>query len=148
MFVCRVADPMVHDTYTIVNQDEVVNLHNIRCLCHQAIIEVPPSINISDVDTFMLFPISIVEMDAMLGCVNLIVRPSVGDVAGTSTGDQPSLSAPSHHIVVKDWFGCTLDVNATVELHAEGEVLEVGNGLAHSDKIPNNPCASTLVKNS
>ena len=148
MLVCRVADPMVHDTHSIVDQDEVVDLHNIRCLCHQAIIKVPPSINVSDVDTFMLFPVPVVEMDAMLCCVNLIVCPSIRDVARTSTCDQPSLSAPSHHIVVEDWLGRTLDVDATVELHAEGEVLEVGNGLAHSDKIPNNPCAFTLIKNS
>merc|ERR1719336_3431633 len=96
----------------------------------------------------MFFPVPVVEVNAMLGRVDFIIGPSVGNVARTSTGDQSSLSATRHHVVVQDRLSCSPDVDAPVELHAEGEVLEVSNSLTHCDQIPHDPCASALVKDS
>merc|ERR1719403_700298 len=141
-------DTMMHDTHSIVDKDQVVCFQDVSCHRHQAIIKVPPSIDVPDVDTIMFFPVPVVEVNTMLGRVDLVVSPSVGNVTRTSTGDQSCLSATRHHVVVEDRLSCSPDVDAPVELHAEGEVLEMGNSLTHRDEIPNDPCASALVKDS
>ena len=83
----------------------------------------------------------------MLGCVDFIVGPGVALAAGTATGDEASLSASCHHIVLENSRSGTSDVNTSIPVHTEAKVLEVCDGLSFGDQVANDPGTHAFIKN-
>ena len=73
MLIHRMTFTLGHDSNSVVNQHKVVGLNNVSVMHHETIVKVSPGIEFLDVDTAMLDPVPVVEVDAMLRCVNLVV---------------------------------------------------------------------------
>ena len=88
-------------TDTVVHQHQVSRLHNVLCLGHQAVVPVPPGVEVLNLDAVLGEPVPVVEVDGVQGGVDLIPGPGVGLGAGRARGDQPSLGTASDHVVGK-----------------------------------------------